>query len=135
MRELEGFVESFAAEYGLAAEDKVRTLIVLEELLTNVSRYGYPGQYQAEGVAEVRLELHGDRMTIEFSDDGQPFDPLAAPPVGLDQALSSRRVGGLGLQIVRALADEARYSRSENRNVIRLIRRVSLLKHPQKTVK
>jgi hypothetical protein len=39
-----------------------------------------------------------------------------------------RPVGGLGLHIVRELADEADYSRRDGRNVIRLSRRVSSIK-------
>ena len=56
MRELEGFTETFAVEHGLAASDKARTLIVLEELLTNLSKYGYPDQREPNGIAEVALD-------------------------------------------------------------------------------
>lgn len=128
MRELEGFVRTFATEHGLAAEDQARTLIVLEELLTNLSRYGYPNQAEPDGVAEVALELEGNRLTIEFGDDGQPFDPLAKATPELDQSVESRPVGGLGLHMVRELSDEAHYSRCNGRNVIRLSCRVSTRK-------
>ena len=128
MHELEGFVGTFAAEHGLAADDKLRTLIVLEELLTNLSKYGYSNQHEAEGVAEVALELEGDQLTIEFADDGQPFDPFDKAAPDFDESVESRPVGGLGLHIVRELADEAHYSQRDGRNVIRLTRRVALLK-------
>jgi anti-sigma regulatory factor (Ser/Thr protein kinase) len=128
MHELQSFVATFAAELGLAANEKARILIVIEELFTNLSRYGYPSQPGPEGVAEVTLELEGSQLTIEFSDDGQAFDPLANTALNLDQPIKTRPVGGLGLHIVRGLADEAHYSRRDGRNVIRLSRRVSLLK-------
>jgi serine/threonine-protein kinase RsbW len=125
MRELESFVGGFAAKHGLAAEDQARTLIVLEELLTNLSRYGYPNQPVPEGVVEVTLELEGNRLTIEFGDNGQAFDPLARATPDLNQPVESRPVGGLGLHMVRELSDEVHYSRRNGRNVIRLSRRVS----------
>jgi serine/threonine-protein kinase RsbW len=126
MRELEGFVNKFAAEQGLAQEDQVRTMVVLEELLTNLARYGYPDQPRPEGVAEVTLELVGDVLTIEFGDDGQPFNPLDRVAVDLDERLDSRPVGGLGLHMIRELADEAHYSRRDGHNVVRLSRRVAI---------
>jgi anti-sigma regulatory factor (Ser/Thr protein kinase) len=130
MRELEGFVAAFAAEHGLAPEDKARTLIVLEELLTNLSRYGYPSQYEPAGVAEVTLELEGNQLTIEFGDNGQAFDPLVRTAPNLDESVENRPAGGLGLHIVRQLADEAHYARRSGRNVVRLSRRVVMSKGP-----
>jgi serine/threonine-protein kinase RsbW len=103
---------------------------MLEELLTNLWRYGYPNQDEPEGVAEVALELEGDQLTIEIGDDGQAFDPLASAAPSLDQSVESRPVGGLGIHIVCQLADEAHYSRRNGRNVMRLSRRVALLKRP-----
>lgn len=126
--ELEGFVRMFAADHGIAADDQARMRIMLEELLTNLSKYGYPDRNEREGLAEVNLELAGNQLVIEFGDDGQAFDPLAKASPDLEQSIRSRPVGGLGLHIVRALADEAQYSRRDDRNVIRLSRRVSLIK-------
>lgn len=128
--ELESFVRSFETEHGIAAEDRARTLIVLEELFTNLLRYGYPGQVEPDGVAEVTLELEGNLLTIQFADDGQAFDPFAKAAPDLDQSVESRPVGGLGLLMVRQLADEAHYSRCDGRNVIRLTRRVSIQRSP-----
>jgi anti-sigma regulatory factor (Ser/Thr protein kinase) len=126
MRELEGLVEKFAAEQGLAADDKARTLIVIEELLTNLAKYGYADRSEVRGTAEVTLELEGNRLTIEFDDDGDAFDPFGKTAPDLNQAAESRPIGGLGLHMVRELAEEATYSRRNGRNVVRLCRRVTL---------
>ena len=131
MRDLEVFVGGFAAEHGLAAEDEARTLIVLEELLTNLSRYGFAAPTEKEGIAEVTLELAGDLLTIDLADNGRAFDPLAAPAPHFDRPVENRPIGGLGLFIMRELADEARYDRRDGRNVIRLSRRVSRVRRLQ----
>ncbi len=126
MGELERFVSAFETQHGLAAEDRARTLIVLEELFTNLLRYGYPDRVEPYGVAEVTLELESNQLTIQFADDGQPFDPFAKPAPDLDLSVESRPVGGLGLLMIRQLTEEAHYSRRDGRNVIRLTRRVSI---------
>ena len=121
MRELEGFVADFAAAGRLAPDDQSRTLIALEELLTNLLKYGLP---DAPGVANVTLELDGDRLVIEFSDDGQAFDPFAGAPPDFDRSVDQKPVGGLGLHLVRRLMDETSYTRRDGRNFVRLSRRV-----------
>jgi serine/threonine-protein kinase RsbW len=123
---VEGFVTAFAAEHGIHGDDASRVLIVLEELLTNFQKYGHPGDARP-GVAAIGLSLEGTRLTIEFTDDGAPFDPFAEAAPDLNSPVDERAVGGLGIHILRALTDEARYVRSEAGNVVRLMRRVSLL--------
>jgi serine/threonine-protein kinase RsbW len=124
--QVEAFVAAFAARHGLSADDRLRVCVVLEELITNLVKYGYPGRSEP-GAAEVALGLEGARLTIELSDDGQAFDPFAPPAPELDRPLEARPVGGLGLYLVRALTDEACYTRRDDRNIVRLTRYVTLL--------
>ena len=119
-REVEAFVEKFAIEQSLAAGDKVLMLIVIEELLTNLQRYGYPDRAAEQGSAHIALDLKDAELTIEFFDDGQAFDPLAHAGPDLDAPLESRSEGGLGLLLVRKLVDDASYQRIGDRNCTRL---------------
>jgi serine/threonine-protein kinase RsbW len=121
MRLVDAFVREFVREQGIAADEAARMLILLEELITNLIKYGHPDRAEP-GQAEITLALDGSRLEIEFIDDGCAFDPLAAPPPNLDEALEDRQVGGLGIHILRSLTDEARYERRDDRNVIRLSR-------------
>ena len=129
MRQVDGFVAAFVREYEIAADDASRILILLEELLTNLTKYGYPDRPEP-GNAEIVLALVGNRLEIEFIDDGCAFDPFASSPPNLDEPPETRRAGGLGLHILRSLTDEARYERSDNNNVIRLSRVVTAAKRP-----
>lgn len=126
LRRVEAFVTAFAAEHGIHGDDTSRVLIALEELLTNFQKYGHPGD-AGPGVADIGLSLEGTRLTIEFIDDGAPFDPFAEAAPDLDSSVDERAVGGLGIHILRALTDEARYVRNEAGNVVRLVRYVALL--------
>jgi len=74
---------------------------------------------------EVVLSLNAGELTIDFSDDGRPFDPLIAAPPDLDQPLADRPVGGLGLHILRSLVDHARYRRDGDRNRLVLTRAIA----------
>ena len=124
MRQVDAFVAAFVREEGIAADEAARILILLEELITNLMKYGYPDRAES-GRAEIVLALNGSRLEIEFIDDGCEFDPFAGPTPNLDGALEERPVGGLGLHILRSLTDEARYERRNDTNVIRLSRLIA----------
>jgi anti-sigma regulatory factor (Ser/Thr protein kinase) len=125
MRQVGDFVAAFVKERGIAAGEAHRILILLEELLTNLIKYGYPDRSKL-GRAEIALALDGTRLEIEFVDDGCAFDPFAAPQPNLDQPLEERPIGGLGIHLLRSLSDETFYERRNENNVIRLIRIVAL---------
>jgi anti-sigma regulatory factor (Ser/Thr protein kinase) len=95
--------------------------LVAEEILTNQAKYGHDDD--AEHWVRVRLTVVPGEVTLEFSDDGRPFDPLAAPPPDLT-AGAERPVGGLGIALVRSLVDSAEYSRLGSENVLTLRKRV-----------
>jgi serine/threonine-protein kinase RsbW len=72
--------------------------LALTEAASNSVRHAYGGEV---GVVEISYELLPDRLVIEVTDDGGGFDPLE--PVGAPDDLSE---GGLGIAIIRAIADE-----------------------------
>jgi serine/threonine-protein kinase RsbW len=74
--------------------------LALTEAASNSVRHAYSGKEDA-GVVEISYELHPHRLVIEVSDEGDGFDPAEAegPPEELSE-------GGLGIAIIRAIADE-----------------------------
>jgi serine/threonine-protein kinase RsbW len=74
--------------------------LALTEAASNSVRHAY-GEAREVGVVEIAYELHSDRLVIEVTDDGEGFDPAAAK--GHSDELSE---GGLGIAIIRAIADE-----------------------------
>ena len=125
MGRIRAAIESFAGEYGIAGDDRARILIAIEELVTNMVKYGY-GPAAAPGSASITLRLEGDRLSVKIIDDGDEFDPFAAPKPDFDAPLDERRVGGLGLHLVKALMDRTRYARVGAHNVVEISRRVVL---------
>jgi serine/threonine-protein kinase RsbW len=73
--------------------------LALTEAASNSVRHAYADA--AAGVVEISYELHPDRLVIEVTDEGEGFDPLVAD--GHPDDLSE---GGLGIAIIRAIADK-----------------------------
>ena len=74
--------------------------LALTEAASNSVRHAYAGDDHA-GVVEISYELRPDRLVIEVTDEGEGFDPTEAE--GEPEDLSE---GGLGIAIIRAIADE-----------------------------
>ena len=89
--------------------------LIAEEVLTNVV-------HAAASAVDVRLalgcELTVSDIVLTFRDDGAPFDPTAAESPKLDAAIADREIGGLGILLVRRLANACRYARSDGWNVL-----------------
>ena len=92
--------------------------LALEEVFMNVVMHGSaPG---SEPWVEVSLDLADGGLTMTVEDDGRPFDPLSLPPPDVAAGLNERRVGGLGVYLVRQLMDAVSYSRIGTRNQLRM---------------
>jgi serine/threonine-protein kinase RsbW len=74
--------------------------LALTEAVSNSVRHAY-GE-KGDGHVDVTYELYPDRLGIQVVDDGDGFDPDEAPAFEGDE-LSE---GGLGIAIIRTIADE-----------------------------
>jgi len=83
--------------------------LALTEAASNSVRHAY-GE-EGNGLVEIVYELHPDRLVIEVTDEGAGFQP--APAGAEPESLSE---GGLGIAIIRAIADEVEIgSRADGR--------------------
>ena len=103
-------------------EDLVfRVNLVLEELGLNIMDYGHVDSTDEIAIA---VTSEGGSVTIEVVDGGRPFDPLNdAPAPDLTSPIEDRRVGGLGLYLVRNLMDEVSYRRESGKNRLTMVTR------------
>jgi anti-sigma regulatory factor (Ser/Thr protein kinase) len=117
------FVLGHAIDAGFHAARLRDIELLVEEVVANICCHGYddpPGQL------EVRCRcIEAQQLLLEFIDSGRPFDILTAPPPDLTADLEQREVGGLGVSLIRALADEISYQRAGNRNILSLKVRAS----------
>ena len=95
--------------------------LALDELGVNIVKYG--GEVSE---IEVSLSSGKEAVTIEITDDGRPFDPIndAVEP-DLSALVEERRIGGLGIYLVRNMMDEMHYRREQGKNHLTLMKRTS----------
>jgi len=100
---------------------------VLEELFTNVVKYGHA----AQGLVQIELrKVPGGVEAVLTEDDANPFDPTAAPDVDISLPIEARAPGGLGLHLMRRLVDAMEYRYNAERRQSRITFRKTLAAEP-----
>ena len=77
----------------------------------------------------VEVERTADRVRLRISDDGRAYNPLSHLDPDTHAPIEDRPVGGLGLVVVKRLADRVAYAREDGRNVLTLIRKAVGARH------
>ena len=110
------FVDRSAVAAGVGPQLLPRIELVLEELLVNHVLHAYgSGEGDSEVVCFRREPAY---FCLEVIDEAPAFDPLGQATPDLTLAVRDRPIGGLGIHLVRSLADEVGYRREAGRNVI-----------------
>ena len=109
-------VEAFCRDRNIPAAVAYKFGLALDETLTYIISYAFAdGQRHA---IEVRLAYNDGYLTANVNDDGAPFDPLSQPEPDVHAPIEQRKIGGLGIHLVRKLMDKADYQRRDGRNIL-----------------
>lgn len=104
----------------LAGVDKKTVAALLnaaDEITSNIVNYSGSGSFRIE------VENVPDRLRLRFSDAGKPYNPLSHVDPDTHAAIEDRPIGGLGLVVVKRLADRVTYAYENGRNVLTLIKK------------
>lgn len=103
--EIHGYVEEFLGEQDVSRDDVRTVMLAVEELFTNMVKYG-------NGSADVEIDLARNEaeIAVRLTDfDVEPFDLTAVPDIRVDQPLEERRPGGLGIHLIKQMMDRVEY--------------------------
>ena len=118
---IQGSVEELGKREAWPVSLTFKVNLVLEELGLNILSYGAEGSDRGPEI-EIVLKSEDDALTIEVSDDGNPFNPLEdAKDPKVEAMLDDRPIGGLGVHFVRTLMDDLSYQRTAGRNLLKMV--------------
>jgi len=112
------FVEDCADRFGLNSTRKFQMLVAVEEAFVNVCHYAYPGD---EGKVELACGGDGDDFVVEITDNGVPFNVMTLPDPDTTSDVMERKIGGLGIYLIRKLMDNVSYQRKNGQNILRMV--------------
>ena len=92
---------------------------MLDEIASNVVNYS--GATAFDVAAAV---AGGSAARLTVSDNGRPYDPLAHAEPDTTLSAADRPIGGLGILIVKKMADSVFYRRENGRNILSFMKTV-----------
>ena len=116
--------ETFADKQGLEVKIRREMKMVFDEMLNNIISYAF--QQNEEHEIEIRISLTTDCLTLVISDDGSPFNPFGLEAPDTDLPLEQRKIGGMGIHLVRKVMDDVLYQRKIEKNVITLTKSIKV---------
>src|ERR1035438_2557866 len=95
------FVTSIGEQAGLTPTEVGQLELAVDEACANVMEHAYGRDMTKE--VSVRATVDADAVEIDVIDTGQHFDPTAVEQVDLNQLISNRKSGGLGMRLMKTL--------------------------------
>lgn len=113
------FVDEQLEGFGCPMKAQSQIDIAIDELFGNIAHYAYKPEV---GPATVRVEVIESPLSvvITFIDHGVPYDPLANEDSDVSLPAEQRKIGGLGIYIVKKSMDEITYEYKNGKNILKI---------------
>jgi serine/threonine-protein kinase RsbW len=109
---------SWLGQFEVSAKAQYFVRLAIEELATNWIKYGC--SETQEYLMTFDLRHTAERMILKVTDNGAPFNPLDVPIPSTDLPIDERDLGGLGILLLRKMADQMSYEHRDGMNILTL---------------
>jgi len=100
------FITEAMKRFGMEQET-FKVQLAVDEACTNIIQHAYSGD--SEKPIRILCSMSGNDLVIQIRDWGKPFDPDSVPLPEMESELFERKLGGLGIFLMRQMMDEVRY--------------------------
>ncbi len=112
---VEDFIEDKLNELGMPIKLNMRVQVVADEIWSNIVNYADKATQ-----ASVVLGKEKELFYIEFIDDGDMYDPTKAEQPDITLSAEERKIGGLGIHMVKKLSSAMDYRYDDEKNILRV---------------
>jgi serine/threonine-protein kinase RsbW len=102
------FVRSIGTQAGMSDMQVARLEMAVDEACSNVMEHAYGLDSTKE--VSIRATADDSALRIVVIDTGKGFDPAAVEQKKLEDLISARRTGGLGMRLIKSFMDEVHYA-------------------------
>ena len=115
------FLDAELEKTGCDIKLKKQLDIVIEEIFVNIAYYAYG---EGSGDATIQVGFEDGELTLAFIDQGVPYNPLAKEDPDISLPKAKRKVGGLGIFIVKQCMDDIQYRNEDGKNILTLSKKL-----------
>lgn len=121
LHQVQQFIEAQMEEKECSMKGQMQVSVATEEIYVNIARYAYALD---TGKVMVSCDIQGAPPTvrISFEDEGIPFNPLLVKEADTTLSAEDRKIGGLGILMVRKSMDEVLYEYKDGKNILTLVK-------------
>ena len=101
---------------GLIQKENLQVDMILEEVFANIV------QYSNSKYIDVYADFENQTLTVEFVDNGIPFNPLLKEDPELPDNIDDAQIGGLGIFLTKEMADELDYQYINGENHLKIMK-------------
>ena len=106
--------------HGFLEEEILDTQLAVEEAITNVIVHGYAGNH---GEIQITCRTTHGLAEVQIQDSAPPFDPMSLPEPDITSDIEDRKIGGLGIFLIRQVMDEIVYRYEDGNNILVLVKK------------
>ena len=123
------FADEVLESYGCPVKVRMQIDIAIDEILSNIAYYAY-GEQGGKVTVGFQIQDNPKMICVTFSDRGIPYNPLEKEDPDVSLSAEKRKIGGLGIYMVKKSMDEMSYCYSGGKNilVIKKIYNICLIK-------
>ena len=107
------FINSKASSFGFTETEIEDIVISVDEACTNIIEHSYNSKPNYD--LEISITLLKNKFIIKIIDYGESFEPDTIKDMDLELYHKQRRVGGLGVYLMKTLMDEVKYKSVKNK--------------------
>lgn len=109
------FAKSLTEKLAVVPKVANKVSIAVDEIYSNIINYS------GAELATISYEIKDGRLYITFTDDGIPYNPLEAEEPDITLSAEERKIGGLGIFMVKKMTESMEYTYEDDKNILKLI--------------
>lgn len=111
------FIDEQLEGHGCPMKHQLQIAVAVEELFVNIANYAYPKE-NGDASVSIDFEESPKAVRIVFKDHGIPYNPLEKADPDVTLPAHKRKIGGLGIFMVKKVMDELSYEYKDGQNIM-----------------
>lgn len=116
---VQSFVQTFTEKLAVTAKIANKVNILVDEVYSNIVNYS------GADIASVACNITDGKLMITFSDNGIEYNPINAEEPDITLSAEERKIGGLGIFMVKKIAKSIEYNYEDNKNILTIVIAIS----------
>ena len=109
------FAKSLTEKLAVVPKIANKVSIAVDEIYSNIINYS------GAELATISYEIKDGRLYMTFTDDGIPYNPLEAEEPDITLSAEERKIGGLGIFMVKKMTESMEYTYEDDKNILSLV--------------